>query len=87
MWIHTLYAVQFRVKMKDGSHILMLLMFVNVLQQITGNIQKGTRQQKDILFLQFIGVSRRKCLEGQKKMPYAQMQIHHLGKHFTTIDS
>ena len=45
------YVVQFRVKMKDGSH---MLMFANVLQQITGNIQKGPWQQKDIEFLQLI---------------------------------
>ena len=37
--------------MKDGSH---MLMFANVLQQITGKIQKGPLQQKDIEFLQWI---------------------------------
>ena len=37
--------------MKDGSH---MLMFANVLQQITGNIQKGPLQQKDNEFLQLI---------------------------------
>ena len=37
------YVIQFRVKMKNGSHILML---ANVLQQITGNTQKGPLQQK-----------------------------------------
>ena len=38
----------------------------------------------------YIGVSRRKCLEGQRGghlQQYVQMQIHHLGKHLTTIDS
>ena len=30
------YVVQFRVKTKDGSH---MLMFANVLNQITGNIK------------------------------------------------
>ena len=37
--------------MKDGSHFLM---FANVLQQITVNIQKVPWQQKDIEFLQLI---------------------------------
>ena len=46
-----IYVVQFRVKMKDGSH---MPMFANVLKQITGNIQRGPLQQKDIEFLQMI---------------------------------
>ena len=32
------YVVHFRVKLKDGSH---MLLFANVLKQITGNIQRG----------------------------------------------
>ena len=44
------YVVQFRVKMKDGSH---MPMFTNVLIQITGNIQRGSLQ-RDIEFLQMI---------------------------------
>ena len=50
------YVVKFRVKIKDGSH---MLMFANVLQQITGNIQKGPLQQKDIDFLQLIPQNKR----------------------------
>ena len=45
------YVVHFTVKLKDGSH---MLMFANVLKQITGNIQRGPLQQKDIEFLQLI---------------------------------
>ena len=45
------YVVQFRVKTKDGSH---MPMFANVLKQITGNIQRGPLQQRDIEFLQMI---------------------------------
>ena len=48
--VHT-YVVQFRVKMKDSSH---MPMFANVLKQITGNIQRGPLQQRDIEFLQMI---------------------------------
>ena len=43
------YVVQFRVKIKDGSH---MLMFANVLQQITGNVL--ALATKGIEFLQLI---------------------------------
>ena len=45
------YVVHFRVKTKDGSH---MLMFANVLNQITGNIKRGPLHQKDMEFLQLI---------------------------------
>ena len=45
------YVVYFRVKLKDGSN---MLMFANALKQITGTIQRGPLQQKDIEFLQLI---------------------------------
>ena len=45
------YVMYFRVKLKDGSH---MLMFANVLKQITGDIQRGPLQQKDIELLQLI---------------------------------
>ena len=45
------YVVHFRVKTKDGSH---MLMFANVLNQITGNIKRGPLHQKDREFLQLI---------------------------------
>ena len=45
------YVVHFRVKTKDGAH---MLMFANVLNQITGNIKRGPIHQKDLEFLQLI---------------------------------
>ena len=45
------YVVHFRVKTKDGSH---MLMFANVLNQITGSIKQGPLHQKDLDFLQLI---------------------------------
>ena len=42
------YVVYFKVKLKDGSY---MLMYANVLKQITGNIQRSLLQQKDIEIL------------------------------------
>ena len=45
------YVVKFNVKLKDGSS---MLLFANVLKQITGNIQRSPLHQNDVEFLKLI---------------------------------
>jgi len=45
------YVVKFNVKFKDGS---IMLLFANVLKQITGSIQRSPLSQNDIEFLKLI---------------------------------
>ena len=45
------YVVHFKLKLKDGSH---MVMYANVLKQITGSIQRSPLHEKDLEFLQLI---------------------------------